>query len=82
MRTHEAGADVRPEHYALSRTLIAVLGGYVVVAAGLLVYVRRYASEHPVAIILELLGFPTFIGLVFFIVLRRRRRNENGDAVE
>ena len=68
--------ETPPEHYAFSRISIAALAGYVVVTAALLVGARRYASEHPVTMFLELLGFPALIMLVF--ILRKRRRNESG----
>lgn len=65
-----------PQHYALSRISIAALALYVVVAAGLLIYVRRYAPQHPGTLVLELLGFPALVVLAF--MLRKRRRHGSG----
>ena len=68
--------ETPPEHYAFSRISIAALAGYVVVTAGVLVCARRYASEHPVTMFLELLGFPALVVLV--LLLRKQRRNDRG----
>jgi hypothetical protein len=62
---------LRGEHSEISRGAIVALAVYIVLTAGLLVYVRRYAPEHPGIVYLEVLGFPVLVLLVF--ILRKRR---------
>ena len=59
VRMHESS-----QHYALSRMSIVALAVYVVVAAGALIYVRRYAPQHPGTVFLELVGLPALVVLV------------------